>query len=79
MTKAPTCSLTILELAVRRHCVVDELRHLHAVLDRVVVGEVQLGHRIEPEPVRKLAAQEARGARERVHGGLGLLAPRDHE
>ena len=35
-------------------------------LDRVVVGEMQLRHRVEPKPVRKLGAQEARRVLQRL-------------
>src|SRR4051812_21825405 len=46
-------------LLARSHGIVDELRQLHARLDRIVVREVKLRHGVEPEPVRQLAAQKS--------------------
>src|SRR5690242_18142276 len=52
------------ELAIGRHRLVDELRHPHARLDRIVVRERELRHRIEVQAPRQLAAQKTGGARQ---------------
>ena len=63
-----------IRLLVGRDGFVDQLRQAHAGLDRVVVGEVQLRHRVELHPVRELGAQEAGGALQRPHRLVGVLA-----
>ena len=50
------------QLLVGYHRVVDELRELHARFDRIVVGEMQLRHRVQVRSRCESGAQEARGA-----------------
>src|SRR6476469_11085013 len=54
---------------------VDQLRHAHARFDRVVVGKMQLRHRVEVESMAEFAAQKARGSRQRLHGGVRAVLP----
>src|SRR5581483_9424466 len=56
---------------------VDERRQPHPGLDRVVVGEPELRHRVEVQAARQLAAQEAGRARQRRDRLLRVLFPRE--
>src|SRR6185437_3805888 len=56
---------------------VDQLRHPDTGFDRVVVGELQLRHRVEVEAPRELAAEEPGGSRERLRGILRRLLARE--
>ena len=64
----------VVRLAIGRDGFVDQLRQAHAGLDRIVVREVELRHRVELHPVRELGAQEAGGALQRAHRLVGVLA-----
>jgi hypothetical protein len=64
-------------LGVLGHRGVDEARKPHARLDGVVVHELELRHRVQVEPVRKLAAQEAPRARQRIDGLACMLLARE--
>ena len=61
--------------SVRGDGVVDQLREVHARLDRVVVGEVQLRHGVEDKPARERAAQEAGRVRQRRDRLVGMRRP----
>src|SRR6266446_6425577 len=68
-------------LMVFGNCVVDQLRQAQTRLDRIVVGEVQLRHAVQLEPVRELAAQISRGMLQRrdYRGRLLRAAEMRHE